>query len=167
VQDIHVIENHNEWSPAPDVERGSSKWLSVYRYRNEGENTSICLDGLRDKGYRIAATTPHTEMSIFDVPLNEPIALVFGAEKRGVSKTTFEKADYRIRIPMYGFTESFNISVAAALSLHTFRERIKSENIAFGLSEEEKEALFFEWTTRSIPKPKLLIEEYHRRQKRL
>src|SRR5690554_4222659 len=109
IQDIHIIENRNNWTSSRDVARGSSKWINLVRYNKPDQNnTNYCLQTLKEKGYKLVATTPYTDMIIGDLPLNEPVALIFGTEKQGVSKEVLENADYHIKIPMYGFTESLD-----------------------------------------------------------
>ncbi len=70
------------------------------------------------------ATSPHAEMSLFDLPMDKPVCLLFGSEKRGLSDTATALADEVIHIPMFGFTESFNISVSVALCLQILRQKM-------------------------------------------
>ncbi len=138
IQDVHIIENRNRFKPHRDIELGSSKWLSISRYGEKDQNTEDCLKQLKANGYVIAATTPHTEMTIDELPTDRPIALVLGTEKRGISETAIANADYLVRIPMYGFTESFNISVAAAVSLHSLRSKFLRDSRDLSMTEAEK-----------------------------
>ena len=163
IQDVHIIENDHNFSVSKRVVKGANKWLSVFQYRDYRDNTAPCLDRLKDRGYKIAATTLHTD-AVFpkDLPLNEPIAVVLGAEKDGVSQTTLDKADYHLKIPMYGFTESFNVSVASALILQTLRERLtQSEDIDWKLSTEEADDLRIEWAKKCLRNPQEIIRNYH------
>lgn len=145
IQDVHIIENRNTWNHHPDIEQGSSKWLSIKRYNDEPQNTAACLTALREKGYLIAATTPRSENSIDDVPVDKPVALVFGTEMKGISDKVIEMADMTCRIPMFGFTESFNISVAAAVSLHAMRRKLKEAGVPWELTDDERTGLLLEW----------------------
>lgn len=151
VQDVHVIENRNEYNVNKDVALGSSKWLSLHRY-NEGENNTLkCINTLKKKGYKVVATTPHTnDVLLDDLSLDEPIALLFGTEKEGLSNLALEEADVFMKIPMYGFTESFNISVSAALCLHTLSEKIRNSDLKWQLNEEEKETIRLEWCKSAV-----------------
>ncbi|MFZ6052369.1 TrmH family RNA methyltransferase [Halocola ammonii] len=163
VQDVHIIENDHNFSVSKRVVKGANKWLSVYQYRDYHDNTAPCLDGLKARGYKIAATSLHTE-AIFpkDLPLNEPIAVVLGAEKDGVSQSTLDKADYHLKIPMYGFTESYNVSVASALILQTLRERLnQSKEIDWKLGAEEADELRIEWAKKCLRNPQEIIRNYH------
>ncbi len=151
IQDVHVIEKRNKWSTSPDVEQGSSKWINIKRYNTPGKNNTIeCLQTLKGKGYKLVATTPHTEMTINTLPIDEPVALIFGTEKSGVSSDVLDQSDYHIKIPMYGFTESFNISVAAAICMHTIRERLKDSELTWQLSENEKIETMLHWCSKTL-----------------
>lgn len=150
IQDVHIIENRNSWEYSPDVEKGSSKWLSIHRYHEKEQNSMDCIAHLRKQGYKIAATTPHTEMAIEQLPLDEPVALVLGTELTGVSDQILDEADYKVRIPMYGFTESFNISVAAAICMNDLRRRIMNSEIDWQLSENEKTDILIQWCKKTL-----------------
>lgn len=138
IQDVHIIENRYEYSINPDVALGSSKWLNLIKYNENEDNTLDCFRSLRDKGYRIVATTPHRDDTMLDeLDLTEKTAFVFGTELEGLSDTAIENADAFVKIPMYGFTESFNISVSAAILLHHLTEKLRASDIPWELSEEE------------------------------
>ena len=162
VQDAHIIENSNEYRINPDVALGASKWLSLMRYNAAQSNTEKALSGLKEKGYRIVATTPHQQdVSLADFNLGEaPVALLFGTEMRGLSPTAMSMADVHLKIPMYGFTESFNISVSAAIILYHLKEKLMQSGINWKLSPEEKTELLFEWLKKSIKRSDLLIREF-------
>lgn len=166
IQDIHVIENRNAWTSSNDVERGSSKWININRYNKPDQNnTNQCVQTLKEKGYKLVATTPHTEMTIEDLPLDKPVALIFGTEMQGVSKEVLENSDYRIKIPMYGFTESFNISVAAAICMHTIREKLNQNEIDWKLSENEKVEVMLHWCSKTIDRYDRYEKVYRERHK--
>lgn len=163
IQDVHIIENRNQFKPHRDIEQGSSKWLNIARYNQNEQNTEDCLMHLKSKGYAIAATTPHTELSIDELPTDKPVALVLGTEKQGISKTVIANADHLVRIPMYGFTESFNISVAAAVSLHSMRSKFLRDSRNLSMSEAEKMEVLEGWCRNTIKHGDKVIEEYNRR----
>lgn len=146
VQDVHVIEKRNEYTLNPDVALGSQKWTDLHRYRNEEDATVACIEAVRSKGYRIVATTPvEPDHDPESFPLEEPACLFFGTELEGLSETVLEAADERLVIPMYGFTQSFNISVSAAILLYRLTERLRGSNISWQLSETEKKELRLKW----------------------
>jgi tRNA (guanosine-2'-O-)-methyltransferase len=138
IQDVHIIENRYEYSVNPDVALGSTKWLNLIKYNLKENNTLECFQSLRDKGYRIVATSPHRDDILLDeLDLTEKTALVFGTELEGLTDTAIEHADAFVKIPMHGFTESLNISVSAAVTLHHLTEKLRASNIAWQLSEKE------------------------------
>ncbi len=161
VQDIHIIENKNAYTVNPDIALGSPKWLNLHKYKKEENNTLNCITQLKAKGYKIVATTPHKDdYTIESLPIDKPIALIFGTELTGISDTVREHADEFVKIPMFGFTESFNISVSAALCLNTIISRIHKSNIHWQLSEEEKEELILTWLRNSINKVEMIEKKY-------
>jgi tRNA (guanosine-2'-O-)-methyltransferase len=165
IQDIHIVENTNHYDVNPDVVLGSTKWLNLNYYEDMEFNTPTAFEQLRAKGYKIAATCPHRDDFTPDtLPLDQPIALVFGTEKLGLSDYAVENADMHVRIPMYGFTESYNISVSAALLLYSLTNRLHaSTDIDWHLTEEERNALRLVWTRRSLSR----IRQYERKFKEL
>ncbi len=148
VQDVYVVENRNPFNPAGDVAVGSSKWVDYYKHRDIKE----AYKQLHDKGYRIIATLPHeNDTMIGDLDLSTPVALVFGTELTGLTNEAVEGADGYVKIPMYGFTESFNISVCAALSLFSTTERIRRDPaIHWQMSAEEQLELKLYWSLQVI-----------------
>ncbi|MBT4774299.1 MAG: RNA methyltransferase [Crocinitomicaceae bacterium] len=151
IQDAHIIENRNEYKLNKEIDMGSTKWLHVNKYSEKENNTIDCINHLKSQGYTIYATTPQANnTAINKIPLKNKIALLFGTELTGLSETALKHADGLAHIPMYGFTESFNISVSAALVLSELSARLRTENISFELTSEEKTALLFEWTMKTV-----------------
>lgn len=148
IQDIHIIEKANRYRVNPDIALGSTQWLSRYKY----DNTKACYDHLKSKGYRIAAMTLDDEsISLEEVNLNQKTALCFGTEETGLTDTAIDLADIKIKIPMFGFTQSFNISVSAAISLYALTLKLHQSKYDWQLSDAEKETLKIEWLVNSIP----------------
>lgn len=164
VQDLHIIEKDNQYKVQRDIARGAGRWVDMHHY-NEGSNPTIeCLQTLKQQGFRIVATTPHTRgYSINTLPLEQPVALVFGTEKRGISQDVIDLADDFATIPMYGFTESFNISVSAAVCMHTLRTRLESSSFNWRLSEQDQLELKLKWCERIIPRGHLVVPEIRKR----
>jgi len=164
VQDVHIIENKNKYEINPDVALGSSKWLSLYKYHETKNNTKACLQQLKDKGYRIIATTPHkNDTSPEKLSLDQKIALVFGTEMNGLTTDVLEIADGYVRIPMYGFTESLNISVSVALLLWSIIERLHNSEIPWQISGSESLDIRIAWSKSIIKKADLLEKEFLRK----
>lgn len=152
IQDVHVIENENKFDPHKSVTIGADQWVSVHQYNQAGQNnTEHCYRLLKREGYRIIATTPHEDdQSIADVTLNQKTALIFGAELNGLSDYALKHADGYAKIPMVGFSESFNISVGAAICLYEMSSKLRRSNQVWGLTEAEKTDLKLRWLEQSI-----------------
>lgn len=161
VQNVHFIENKNNMKISADVAMGSSNWLTIHKHRGAENNTRDTILQLKSQGYRIVATTPHKNDHTIDAfPVDKKIALIFGTEIDGISDTVFEMADDFVKIPMYGFTESFNISVCAALCMYEFTTRIRRDVKDHLLSEEERTDVYLDWLKTSIDSSEGLIENY-------
>lgn len=163
IQDVHMIENNCEYKVNPDVSLGSAQWLSLNQYSKEGNNTLEAINSLKNKGYRIVATTPHTnDTNLPELDLSKgKIALLFGSELPGLSKIAMDNADEFLKIPMYGFTESFNISVSAAICQYDLTNRLRESDLKWQLSQEEKDELLFEWLKCSIKDSKNILDRYY------
>lgn len=162
IQDVHIIENRNEYTLSKDVTMGSNKWLNLHRYNAEGNNTLKAFEKLRRKGYRIIATSPHKHskpISEFDLNRSKA-ALVFGTELDGLSETAMDNADDYIYVPMQGFTESFNISVSAAIVLYHLTGALRESEIEWELSLEEKNELMLSWLKKTVKSSDLLEKNF-------
>ncbi len=166
VQDIHIIENETKFKPAKKVLKGAHKWLSITNYKGEVENSARCMALLKRKGYKIIATSPHGEnTSLSDLDISSPIALVLGQENTGISEVVKQEADAFVSIPMQGFTESLNLSVAAAILIQHLSLRIRSQtDINWRLTDAEKNELRATWTLKNLYRNELLIERFYRDQ---
>jgi tRNA (guanosine-2'-O-)-methyltransferase len=161
VQDVHIIENFNKYEVNPAVALGSSKWINLYRYNKQENNSADCFEKLKSHGYKIIAATPHKEgFTPESLPLENKIALVFGTEYEGLSPIALSMADGFVGIPMYGFTESFNISVSAALLLRALVERLHQSSVQWQLEEEEKLDVQIQWAKNVIKRPDLLENDF-------
>ncbi|MNU88836.1 tRNA (guanosine(18)-2'-O)-methyltransferase [compost metagenome] len=163
IQELHVIESKNQYKVQRDIARGAGRWVDLYNY-NEGSAPLLdAVSKLKSKGYKIAALTPDAELSIFDVPLDEPLALSFGTEWEGISDEIREIADYKVSIPMVGFTESFNVSVSVALTLQTLRQRLLESDKDWELSEEDQVDVKLKWCQRYMRNGDVVRKELERR----
>ncbi len=167
IQDIHVIENENRFKAAKKVLQGAHKWLSILKYKEAGSKSMDCIQSLKAKGYKIVATSPHAgSIDIHDLDLHQPIAIVMGQENIGISEVVKSEADVFVKIPMHGFTESLNISVAAAILLQDISSRLRrTDTVNWKLSTEEKDEIRREWTLKNIYRNELLIERFYQDQK--
>ncbi len=163
IQNVHVIENRNEFQVDTEVTMGSSKWLTINKHSNKKNNSFATVQHLKKMGYRIVATSPHSnevELPDFDMEKGK-IALVFGSELPGISEVIMNEADEFLKIPMYGFTESYNISVSAAIILYHLTEKMRnSQSINWQLSEEDKVDIMLQWIRNSVKKSKLIENRF-------
>lgn len=147
LQDLYLIEHRNSFNPNGGIAKGSSYWLDLYRYKKIEE----CMRDLKSKGYRIIATTPHINARyIHELPLENKCALVFGTENFGLSAYVMNNADEFVKIPMFGFTESYNVSVSVALCLYELNKRLRSSAVAWQLTPEEQIDIQLQWVRRLI-----------------
>ncbi len=161
IQDVHIIENRNTYTLNPEVAMGSSKWLTMQKYNDKKNNSEEAIQHLRNQGYRIVATTPHKgDQLLNEIPLKEKVAVFFGTELTGLSDTVISNADEYLKIPMYGFTESYNISVSAALTMFTLSERLRKSEVNWRLKENEKIDILLEWTKRTIKRSDILEKQF-------
>ncbi|MGL5684140.1 MAG: TrmH family RNA methyltransferase [Marinifilaceae bacterium] len=162
VQDVHFIENRNQFNPSDSISRGAHDWISIHQHKGGENNTLDTIKALKEQGYRIVATTPHTD----DVTLEEldvtkgKMAFVFGTEWEGISDTVVEHADEYIRVPMYGFTESFNVSVCAALVMYSTINRVRQSDVNWHLSYQEELETLYRWYTTSIKASEQILERF-------
>jgi len=164
IQDVHIIENRNTYKVNPDVALGSSKWLTLIKHNTKENNTLEAFNKLREKGYRIVATTPHkNDQTLDELNITTKTALIFGTELKGLSDVALENADAYVKIPMYGFTESFNISVSAAIILHHLTEKLRNSGISWKLTEDEIIDIKLNWAKTVVKKSELLVKEFFNR----
>ena len=157
VQTAHLIEGkYGKWLDE-EIAMGTQEWVDIKRYQNSKE----AIDTLKNKGYKIVATSPHADSSLLqDFKLNGKTALFFGTEKNGLSDYVLENSDASLKIPMVGFTESLNISVSAAIILQHVTMQLKSSNIDWQLTEDELWERRLDWTKKSIKSIDDILERY-------
>ena len=164
VQDVHVIENDNIFNDDAEVSMGAEKWITIKRYNQKKHNSIEAIKNLKSKGYQIIATTPHnTDCNLYDLDITQKkIALFFGSEVKGCSKETLTLADKKMKIPMYGFTESYNISVAVSLCLQHLTYKMRQSNLKWRLPIEEQDKTMLQWLRNSIKAAAEIEKEYLR-----
>jgi tRNA (guanosine-2'-O-)-methyltransferase len=152
IQRIFTIENSNPLTLNPDVVVGATNWVDVERFNKPGDiNTTDCLSHLKDLGYRVVGTSPTSDaIDLRDLDIAAPTALLFGTELSGLSLEALRLSDQTVRLPMFGFTESFNISVSVALALSEIVPRLHDSNLNWRLSDEQRARLRLQWYERQI-----------------
>lgn len=162
IQDVHVFETRNSFEVNSEIALGASNWLSIHRHSNTSNDIDDTISALKRDGYRIVATTPHPNgVTLKEFKLETgPVALLFGTEKGGLSAKLMEKADEYLTIDMYGFTESFNVSVSAGIILHNLRNRLTDLDIDWRLNDSERQALKLDWLRKSVKRSDLIEKEF-------
>ncbi|PIE04471.1 MAG: rRNA methyltransferase [Spirochaetales bacterium] len=185
IQEVHAIQNRNLFRSDENVDMGTAQWLDVNVYKRREDvplsvksrrravktltsaekptSTPQVLSALKERGFRIAATSPHGENEAVPETLDlaaGPVAVVFGTEKHGISKQVRDAADVFITIPMVGFVESFNISASAAIVLHVLSRRLRNENLPWRLDPADAREIYFRWVKTAVPHSKALIKHF-------
>ena len=157
VQQAHSIEGRFGKRLDAKIAMGAQKWVDVFRYND----TQSCIDALRAQGYQIVATTPHKDAYFLnDFDISKKSAFFFGTEKEGLSQQVLSQADTYLKIPMVGFTESLNISVAVAIVLQQLTDKLRRSQVAWQLTDEERLSTLINWTKKSIRNVKDVLKRY-------
>jgi len=158
IQQAHLIEGKYGQRLDEEIAMGAQKWVDVKRYKNSKEVIAV----LRNKGYKIVATSPHADSSLLqDFALDGKMALFFGTENKGLSDYVLENSDAFLKIPMVGFTESLNISVSAAILLQDLTTKLKKSDFDWRLTPDEKLEKRLDWTKKSIKSIDDILLRYH------
>ena len=156
---IIAMESEHEFNPNLRVTKGAETWVEVEKLPHN-------LDSLREiknRGYKILAVSPENNATMLsDYDLKEPVALVFGTEAAGVSEEILDFADETLAIPMYGFTQSFNVSVAAAICVYELKQKLLRSNLDYKLSEEKLWEMKVRWAMNSIKSGEQILAKYLR-----
>ncbi len=167
IQNIHVIEPRDSFKSKVTniISKGAEKWVTKTQHDDIKNGAKMCIDELRSQGYQIVATTPHKDgHTIHDFDISKKSAFFLGAEKTGISDIVMEEADDYIAMPIYGFTESYNVSVANGILLHELINRLRNSDIHWHLSEEERSDLFLDWTMKSINSSDMIADKFMEEQ---
>lgn len=166
IQDVHVIENDSVYQINKKVLKGANKWIDLIRYREKNtDNTSVCFDYLKRNRYKILGLDPSEDgTSIHDIePAEHKIALVFGNELKGLSEYALKNCDIKVHIPMQGFTESYNVSVSAAISLSILLTKLKKESApTVGLTQAEKDVIRLQWYRKIVRRSDIIVQQFMR-----
>ncbi|MBC2839469.1 RNA methyltransferase [Robiginitalea sp. SC105] len=159
IQDAHLIEARFGSRLDKKIAMGAQRWVDIHRY----DSTRACVHTLREKGYRIVVTSPREGSATPEsLSLDQPVALFFGTEKEGLSDALLQQADEAIHIPMVGFTESLNVSVAAAIILRQLATRLRASGIPWQLTEPEILEKRLDWTKKTIKSAPDIIARYRK-----
>ena len=159
---IVAMESENEFNPNLRVTKGAETWVEVEKLPHNLES----LKEIKNRGYKILAVSPEKNATMLpDYEMKEPVALVFGTEKEGVTEEILDFADETLAIPMYGFTRSFNVSVAAAICFYELKQKLIRSDLDYKLSEEKLWKMKVRWAVNSIASGPQILAKYVKEQK--
>ena len=154
---IVAMESENDFVPNLRVTKGAETWVEVERLPHNIDS----LKELKNRGYKILAVSPEKNAKLLpDYQLAEPVALIFGTEAAGVTEEILEFADETLAIPMYGFTRSFNVSVAAAICVYDLKQKLMKSNLDYKLSEEKLWEMKVRWAVNSLQSGEQILAKY-------
>lgn len=154
---VVALEEENVFNPNLKVTKGADTWVNVEKM----PRNLASLQKIKSRGYKILAVSPEKNATMLpDYEVKEPIALVFGTELEGVSEEILDFADETLAIPMYGFTKSFNVSVAAAICMYELKQKLIKSTIDYQLSEEKRLQMKIRWAVNSIRSGEAILEKY-------
>ena len=154
---VVAMEKRNTFDPNLEVTKGAENWVAVEKMPHAMES----LQKIKSRGYKMVAVSPERDaVSLPDFVINQPVALVFGTEWHGVSENFLEFCDETVSIPMYGFTSSFNVSVAAAICIYDLKQKLIQNHIHHFLSEDEQQDLKIRWALNSIKSGRQILERF-------
>lgn len=161
-QDLYIFERKNTFSPNDEISLGSNKWINIYKYNEKHHSFCQLIKDLKQKNYRIVATSPEPKSkSIYDFNLEKGKCIfLFGTELSGLTEEAISLADEYVKIPIYGFTESFNVSVSVGIIMNYVSHELRKSNIAYQLTKEEKEEILIKWLISSIPSGNKILDRF-------
>lgn len=133
---LHVVETVEHFRASSAISIGAEKWIDVVRHKR----ISDCAEHLRSAGFTIYAACPGSEYDIESVDISRPCAIVFGNEHAGLTDAAIACCDRQITIPMHGFTQSFNLSVSVAVTMHRLAVRRRATLASTGDLDDRKRA---------------------------
>ena len=163
IQDLYQIGTATQGRLNSDVAKGASCWTDIHRMTKLPIAEAVLQ--LKAAGYRIVAAMPAPgASSLYDLDLSKgKIAVAMGNESEGTGDEVKALADEFMTIPMYGFTESFNVSVSAAIILSELMNRLRRSDIDWRLPPDELDELRYRWIRRCIKQGDKIEAEYEAR----
>lgn len=154
---VVALEEENVFNPNLTVTKGAETWVEVEKMPKNIDS----LQAIKERGYKILAVSPEKNAVMLpDYQITEPIALVFGTELEGVSDEVIEFSDETLAIPMYGFTKSFNVSVAAGICMYELKQKLLNSGVDYKLDQEKLLKMKIRWAVNSIRSGEQIFEKY-------
>lgn len=154
---VVAMEEENVFNPNLTVTKGAETWVEVEKM----PKNIASLQNIKDRGYKILAVSlEKNAVMLPEYEITEPIALVFGTEQAGVSEEVIDFADETLAIPMFGFTRSYNVSVAAGICMYELKQKLLKSNIDYKLNEQKLWEMKIRWAVNSISSGKEIYAKY-------
>ncbi|AZB01619.1 TrmH family RNA methyltransferase [Chryseobacterium joostei] len=154
---VVAMEEENVFNPNLTVTKGAETWVEVEKM----PKNIASLQNIKDRGYKILAVSlEKNAVMLPEYEITEPIALVFGTEQAGVSEEVIDFADETLAIPMFGFTRSYNVSVAAGICMYELKQKLLKSNIDYKLNEQKLLEMQVRWAVNSISSGKEIYAKY-------
>lgn len=147
IHKIVALEKDHIFNPNLKVTKGAENWVEVEKLPYDIET----LKQIKARGFKIVAVSPENNAThLPDFKIEQPISLVFGTEHEGVTEEILDFADETVSIPMFGFTQSYNVSVAAAICFYDLRQKLENSDIDFKIPAEQILDLKIRWAVNSL-----------------
>ncbi len=154
---VVALQEENNFEPNLRVTKGADTWVEVEKL----PRNIASLQEIKNRGYKIVAVSLENNAKMLpEYEVTEPMALVFGTEMEGVSQEILDFADETLAIPMYGFTRSFNVSVAASICMYELKQKLMKSGIDYKLSEEKRLKMKIRWAVNSIRSGEEILNHY-------
>lgn len=159
IHNLHIVENEHPWTINRKISKGALDWLDI-EHSHSIQNTLLTL---KTKGFEIAVTdfTPNA-IAVYDYKPTRPVAVLMGTELTGISDEARAMADVSLVVPMRGFTQSLNVSVAAGIVLSQLTPATRELCGAFPYSEEEKLDALLHWSKNAIYWSDTIIRDFQK-----
>ena len=153
--DLHVIESNARFRVSRKISQGAEKWLDIHRW----PEPKSCAQQLHAQGFELWLADSRPDSLPGDqLPWDKRLGLVFGNEHAGASAQMREQATGCFHIPMHGFAESFNISVAVGIGLALAQRGRQAQLGRHGdMSSDEIDQLVEDWQRRSVRASDLIL----------
>lgn len=159
VQDVDVVTVKASKYRSSNAGRGVANWLTVRKH----VSVESCARSLKADGYVLAAGVPKPgAVALHELPLDRPIAVIFGNEHAGIDLGWHEQIDLPFTIPMVGMVESLNISVSAAITLHhlTLAAKARVDRAKYYLPQDVRQSLLNDWACRHVANWESVLERF-------
>ncbi|MEE2757681.1 MAG: RNA methyltransferase [Myxococcota bacterium] len=168
IQDVVAAELRHEY-PMPELPKNpvtsgvnmyAHRWVELHRV----PSSAHLIQWAQKRQMSILGTSPHARKTISDIDIERPLLVLFGNERDGIRDETAAACDQVFRLPMYGFTESFNVTVSVAMTLSNLvtrrRDRLARDGEEGDLPEARKEYLLAKWYLSTVRRSDLIVERY-------